>query len=176
MPHIDTPSQMPGIVGLMSFKPEWGSKLSELAQTMLRGDSELTPGERELIAARVSAGNECHFCMSSHAAAARELVEDPAVVDLVITDAPTGLTPRMDALLALADKVRIGGRGMTDVAVAEARDAGASEQDIHDTVLIAAAFCMYNRYVDGLDAVTPRDPAAYRMMGEMLATQGYVRT
>jgi hypothetical protein len=48
--------------------------------------------------------------------------------------------------------------------------------EIHGTVLIAAAFCMYNRYVDGLAMLTPTNPQAYDEIGQRIAREGYVRT
>ncbi len=68
-----------------------------------------------------------------------------------------------------------GGKQVTVEDIARAREQGATDKEIHDTVLIAAAFCMYNRYVDGLATSQPADPGAYREMGKMLAHEGYVR-
>jgi hypothetical protein len=59
--------------------------------------------------------------------------------------------------------------------VGRARKLGATDREIHDTVLIAAAFCMFNRYVDGLGTWQPIDPQAYREMGQRMARVGYVR-
>jgi hypothetical protein len=58
--------------------------------------------------------------------------------------------------------------------VEAARTKGATDRDIHDTVLIAAAFCMFNRYVDGLATWQPDDPEMYKQMGKRLATTGYL--
>jgi uncharacterized peroxidase-related enzyme len=158
------------------FRPETGKPLYELAQVLLRGDSPLTPAERELIATHVSARNNCMFCMSSHAAAARELYgDDRAMVDSVIKDVGSAsLSPKMRALLNIAGKVQLNGKEVTPLDVEIARHHGATDRDIHDTVLIAAAFSMFNRYVDGLASYTPMDPNAYEEMGKRLATQGYV--
>jgi uncharacterized peroxidase-related enzyme len=131
-----------------------------------------------LIAAYVSNGNECYFCTESHAATARELFADRrGLVDLVIRDAEGApITEKMKALLAIADKVRRDGRLVNEADVARARRAGADDKAIHDTVLIAAAFCMFNRYVDGLATWAPREAAAYKQIGEMLTQKGYVRS
>jgi alkylhydroperoxidase family enzyme len=80
----------------------------------------------------------------------------------------------MKALLNIADKVRISGREVSEADIAAAREQGASDMDIHDTVLIAAMFCMFNRYVDGLAATTPDDPAFYNLVGEQRAREGYM--
>lgn len=177
MPHIPIRDGLPGIRGPMDFDPETAEPLSRLAQLLLRRTEGLSPAERELIATHVSTLNECRFCASSHAAAARHLLRDEApLVDAVRTDAASApLTPRMKALLQIAGKVQQGGRGVSEADVAAAHEQGATDAVIHDTVLIAAAFCMYNRYVDGLATWAPEDPAAYEPMGAMLATQGYMR-
>ena len=176
MAHIKVPDGVPGIRSLVMFRPETGKHLYQLAQVLLRDPSPLSPAERELIATHVSARNNCFFCMSSHAAAARELFEDRReVVDCVIHNQPTELlSDKMKALLRIAGKVQESGKLVTDADVREARDSGASDRDIHDTVLIAATFSMFNRYVDGLASLTPTDPKEYEPMGKRMATVGYV--
>lgn len=176
MPHINLPEGLPGITGPMAFRPETAKPLNELAEILLMGPSTLTSGERELIATYVSYQNQCHFCHSCHgAAAAHHLEGREDIVDAVRTDfrnAP--ISDKLKALLAIAGKVRIDGRLVAPEDIAEARAHGATDTEIHDTVLIAAAFCMYNRYVDGLGTWAPQERAAYRPVGERLATQGYV--
>lgn len=176
MAHIALPEGVPGIRSLVMFRPETGKHLYDLAQVLLRGPSPLSPAERELIATHVSARNNCTFCMSSHAAAARELFENTReVVDCVIHNKSTELlSAKMKALLNIAGKVQQSGKLVTDEDVAEARKHGAGDRDIHDTVLIAATFSMFNRYVDGLGSLTPTDPKEYEPMGKRLATMGYV--
>jgi uncharacterized peroxidase-related enzyme len=176
MAHINVPEGVPGIRSLVMFRPETGKHLYDLAQVLLRDPSPLSAAERELIATHVSARNNCMFCMSSHAAAARELFADKReVVDCVIHSQPTSqLSEKMKALLNIAGKVQESGKQVTDDDVAEARKHGAGDRDIHDTVLIAATFSMFNRYVDGLASLTPTDPAEYEPMGKRLATLGYV--
>ena len=175
MPHIPLPEQLPGIRGLLAFRPETGRPLSQLAEALLVGDSPLSRGERETIAAFVSRRNECAFCMDSHAAAARHLLGDEhATVDAVLADPATApVSAKLKTLLAIAAKVQRGGRIVTDDDVAAARAEGATDRDIHDTVLIAAAFSMVNRYVDGLATLRPADPAAYVEMGKRMAENGY---
>jgi uncharacterized peroxidase-related enzyme len=176
MAHIAVPEGIPGIRSLVMFRPETGKYLYELAQVLLRESSPLSPAERELIATHVSARNNCMFCMSSHAAAARELFEDNReVVDCVIGNKSTELlSSKIKALLSIAGKVQQSGKLVTDEDVAEAHKHGAGDRDIHDTVLIAATFSMFNRYVDGLASLTPNDPKEYEPMGKRLATMGYV--
>jgi uncharacterized peroxidase-related enzyme len=176
MAHISVPEGIPGIRSLAMFRPETGKHLYKLAQVLLRDPSPLTPAERELIATHVSAKNNCTFCMSSHAAAARELFADQReVVDCVIGNETTPLlSDKMKALLNIAGKVQQSGKLVTPEDIDEARKFGADDRDIHDTVLIAATFSMFNRYVDGLATLTPTDPKEYEPMGKRLATLGYV--
>jgi uncharacterized peroxidase-related enzyme len=174
--HISLPEGAPGIEGPMIAYPETRRHLSGLAEALLRGPSSLTSAERELIASYVSSGNECFFCTQSHAAAARvHYGEERRVVDLVLADPHAApISAKLKALLAIADKVRRDGRLVQEADVDRARAEGADDKAIHDTVLIAAAFCMFNRYVDGLGTWAPKDPAAYEEAGIRLANQGYV--
>lgn len=176
MAHISVPEGVPGIRSLVLFRPETGKHLYALAQVLLRGDSPLTPAERETIAAYVSSRNNCMFCMKSHAAAARAHYGDQKqIVDCVIDDLSNApISPKLKALLHIAGKVQQSGKSVTAEDVAEARKHGAVDRDIHDAVLIAATFSMFNRYVDGLATLTPTDPEAYQEMGKRLATVGYV--
>jgi uncharacterized peroxidase-related enzyme len=175
MPHIQLPEGLPGITGLLAFRPETAKPLLALAEVLLRGPSTLTSGEREIIATFVSSRNDCYFCQTSHrAAAAHHLSGDYDLVDAVRSDyrnAP--VSPKLKALLTIAASVQQGGRNVTTEEVARARKEGATDLEIHDTVLIAAAFCMYNRYVDGLATFTPTDLRLYDEMGARMAAHGY---
>ncbi len=174
MPHIKVEEGIPGIRSLVLFRPETGKPLYDLAQVLLRSPSPLTESERELIATYVSYKNDCMFCMSSHAAAARCLYgEEKNIVDEVLNDMQqSSVSDKMKALLNIAGKVQILGKEVTTSDIQAARELGADDKTIHDTVLIAAAFCMFNRYVDGLASFTPTDPAVYEEMGKKIAT-GY---
>lgn len=176
MAHIKVTEGVPGIRSLVMFRPESGQYLYALAQVLLRGESPLSAPERELIAAFVSSRNECMFCMSSHAAAARYLFkQDEKVVDFVLDDYPSApISEKLKALLTIAGKVQRSGRDVTREDVDAARAEGAQDRDIHDTVLIAATFSMFNRYVDGLASLTPTDPKEYEAMGKRLGDHGYV--
>lgn len=175
MAYIPVPEGVPGIRSLVLFRPETGKPLYDLAQVLLRGPSPLTEAERELIAAYVSYRNDCMFCMKSHAAAARCLYGDKKnIVDEVLKDMKrSSVSNKMKALLNIAGKVQILGKEVTPGDIAEARALGADDREIHDTVLIAAAFSMFNRYVDGLASFTPTDASAYEEMGKRLAEKGY---
>jgi uncharacterized peroxidase-related enzyme len=176
MPHINVPEGVPGIRSLVMFRPESGQHLYALAQVLLRGESPLSEAERELIAAYVSSRNDCMFCMSSHAAAARYLYKDKKqVVDGVLKDYQgAAVSDKMKTLLHIAGRVQQNGKAVSENDIAQARKQGATDRDIHDTVLIAATFCMFNRYVDGLASLTPTDPVAYEEMGKRLGEKGYV--
>jgi uncharacterized peroxidase-related enzyme len=176
MPHIKLPEGAPGITGPMIAYPETQTHLSGLAEALLRGPSSLTSAERELIAAYVSSGNECYFCTQSHAAAARvHFDEQRGVVDQVLANLQAApVSAKLKALLNIADKVRRDGRLVQAEDIDQARALGADDKAIHDTVLIAAAFCMFNRYVEGLGTWAPKDPAAYEESGLRLAKEGYV--
>lgn len=177
MPHIPLPESLPGIRSLVAYRPDTGRILYELAEALLGTESSLPRAQRELIAASVSAGNECLFCTSSHAAAARHLYgEEAPLVDAVLADAAAApVDDKLRSLLEIAAMVRVSGRDVTTAAVEEARSHGASDREIHDTVLIAAAFSMFNRYVDGLATVAPTEPQVYAEMGRRMAEQGYAR-
>jgi uncharacterized peroxidase-related enzyme len=175
MPHIELQEGLPGMRALQTYRPETAEPLNQLANILLRGPSTLSPGERELIATFVSSRNDCFFCQTIHGAvAACHLGGDENLVAQTKFDADSApLTPKLKALLVIADKVRQGGKHVASDVVDRAREAGATDLEIHDTVLIAAAFCMYNRYVDGLATWAPTDPEFYRQRGEYLARHGY---
>jgi uncharacterized peroxidase-related enzyme len=175
MPYIELGNDEPGILGLLRFRPETGTPLSDLAEVLLRGPNTLSRGERELIASFVSTLNDCRFCASSHGAfAAAQLPEGEALVDSVLTHYSSApVSAKLKALLAIAAAVQQGGRSVTSEAVAAARDAGATDVEIHDAILIAAAFCMYNRYVDGLGTLAPSDSRSYAAMATRIVAEGY---
>ncbi len=177
MAHIALPEGLPGITAGFAFRPETAAPMRQLAEVLLRGSNTLTSGEREMIAAFVSARNGCAFCHASHrAAAAHHLDGNYELVDAgghSPDDAP--VSPKLRALLHIAARVQQGGKHVTADDVAHARSQGATDLEIHDTVLIAAAFCMFNRYVDGLASWTPADDALYHEMGRRMAAEGYVR-
>jgi uncharacterized peroxidase-related enzyme len=175
MPHIALPEGLPGITAAFAFRPETAKPMRALAQVLLRGPNSLTTAEREMIAAFVSTRNDCYFCQTSHAAAAAELLNgDYELVDSVrFNYQNAGVSPKLQSLLAIAGKVQESGKLVTAEDISAARTQGATDLEIHDTVLIAAMFCMCNRYVDGLATPTPRDHSLYREMGKRLAEAGY---
>jgi uncharacterized peroxidase-related enzyme len=175
VPHITVPEGVPGIRSLFAFRPEVAQPLSVLADVLLHAESSLSRGERELIAAYVSSLNDCEFCHQSHAAVAScHLGDEGSTVTAVVRDAYSApVSPKMKALLAIAARVQRSGREVRPSDIERARKEGATDIEIHDTVLIAAAFCMFNRYVDGLAAPTPTDAAGYRERARYVAEHGY---
>ncbi len=175
MPHIPIPAGLPGIRGLFTFSPETAKPLCELANVLLHVPGTLSPGERELIATFVSSRNDCHYCQTSHGAvAAVHLGGDEALVAEVKRDFEAApISNKLKALLAIAAKVQQGGKSVRTEDVDRARAQGATDQEIHDAVLIAAAFCMFNRYVDGLATWAPQEPESYRARAAVLAEKGY---
>ena len=176
MPHIQLPDGLQGIRGPMAFRPDTAKPLNELAEILLHAPNSLAPGERELIATYVSHLNDCYFCQTVHGAiAAAHLDGDEDLVRRVKADFQhADISAKLKALLVIASKVQRGGKHVTASDVEEARQAGATDIEIHDTVLIAAAFCMYNRYVDGLATWQPEDEDLYRQRGKKTARDGYV--
>src|SRR5580704_12467300 len=177
MAHINLPEGYPGIRGLFMYSPTTAHPLNLLVQTLLHdpATSTLTPGERELIATYTSNLNTCKYCASTHGAIAKyqlggngglvaEVLKDPSIAEI---------SDKLKALLAIAAKVQVNGKQVTPADIAFARSQGATDKEIHDAVLIAAAFCMYNRYVDGLATWAPDDPAIYDAIGKQRATEGY---
>src|ERR1017187_1726537 len=178
MAHITLTEGLPGIVGLLAFRPETAAPMRVLSEFLLRGPNSLTSAEREIIATYTSSQNDCYFCQMGHgAAAAHYLGGNLDLIDDVKRDFRTApISNKLKALLAIAGQVQKGGKHVTTEDIERARQEGATDLEIHDTVLIAAAFCMYNRYVDGLGTWAPKDPKVYLPMGARLAEEGYVHS
>lgn len=176
MAHINLQNDLPGIRGLMAFRPETAKPLNELAEILLRDeDNTLSKGERELIGAYVSSLNDCFFCQNVHGAMAQHYLQrDSKFIDAIKYDfTSTDISPKLKALLSVAAGVQKGGRHVTPLLIKNARTAGAADREIHDTVLIAAAFCMLNRYVDGLATWAPTNREVYIERAELRANEGY---
>ncbi len=176
MAHIKLPEGLPGIRGPMAFRPETAKPLNELAEVLLRSDNTLTRGERELIATYVSSLNDCFFCQNAHGGIAQHYLEcDMTFIDSVKKNfEATPISDKMKALLSIAASVQKSGKQVTPQQIERARQKGATDREIHDTVLIAAAFCMFNRYVDGLGTSAPQDRDFYIKRGKQRAEEGYL--
>ena len=179
MAHIDLGNELPGIRGLMAYRPETAKPLNELVELLLRDDNNtLSRGERELIGTYVSSLNDCFFCQNVHGAFAGYYLQcDIHQIDSIKKDfTSTDISEKMKALLSIAGSVQKGGKQVTTEQIDEARNTGATDREIHDTVLIAAAFCMYNRYVDGLGTWAPQDRQFYIDRAPVRAAEGYINT
>jgi uncharacterized peroxidase-related enzyme len=176
MPHIPLPEHLPGITGLLEYRLDTAMPIRELTQLLLRGESTLSQAERELIAALVSSRNCTAFCNAAHTKAADLLLGESDTAEAVKTDIETApVSDKMKALLQIAALAQQSGSAVTSDAIARAHNAGASDREIHDTVLITALFCLYNKYVDGLATVAPSDPSYYDMLGDRIVNRGYNR-
>lgn len=175
MAHINLPEGLSGIRGPMAFRPQTAKPLNDLAEVLLRNENTLSRGDRELIATYVSALNDCFFCQNAHGGIAQHYLQcDMAFIDLVKRDyESTSISEKMKSLLTIAGSVQKGGKHVTTAQVEKAKSLGATDMEIHDTVLIAAAFCMFNRYVDGLGTWAPQDRSIYVQRGARRAEEGY---
>ena len=159
----------------MAFRPETAGPMGRLAEILLREDNGITRAERELIGTYVSHLNNCFCCDQSHGAiACIYLNGNNNLVEQIRADYKNADIPdKLKALLNIAGKVQQSGKSVTPEDILKAREAGASDLEIHDTVLIAAAFCMFNRYVDGLATTTPTDLTSYPFRAKQIVEKGY---
>jgi uncharacterized peroxidase-related enzyme len=176
MPYIPVEEHLPGITGLLEYRKDSAEPIRDLTQFLLRGPNTLTEGERELIATVVSHNNECKFCSAAHNAATTLLLGESNTAACVRENIETApVSEKMKALLTIAAQVQKSGKAVTTESVNRAKLAGATDVEIHDTVLIAALFCLYNRYVDGLATVAPTDPKFYEGLADRIVNHGYTR-
>ena len=176
MAFINLENDLPGIRGPMQYSPETGKALNEIAEILLHDDNNtLSRGDREMIAAYVSSLNDCFYCQNVHGALAQHYYAcDIQLIDDIKKDySLTPISPKLKALLSIAGSVQKGGKYVTAEQIEQAKDLGATDNEIHDTVLIAAAFCMFNRYVDGLNTWAPQDRQVYVDRAKMRAEEGY---
>jgi uncharacterized peroxidase-related enzyme len=177
MPHIPLPGHLPGITGLLEYRLDTAYPIRDLTQILLRGESTLTQAERELIATVVSHGNQCKFCTTAHTAAADILLGETETSEKVKHDLESApVSEKMKALLRIAKAVQKSGKQVTTELIKKAKDEGATDLELHDTVLIAALFCLYNKYVDGMASVTPDNSEFYRTLGDKIVNYGYLRS
>lgn len=176
MSHIPLESHLPGITGLLEYRRDSAEPIRELTQLLLRGPSSLSEAERELIATIVSFDNECVFCTTAHSTVTDMLYKDSSITEMVKKDIDSApLSDKIKALLNIARLVTQSGRNVSEEAVQRAKSFGATDIEIHDTVLIAALFCLYNRYVDGLATHLPSNSNYFHDLAGRLTDKGYVR-
>lgn len=175
MAYINLPEGLPGIRGPMAFRPETSKPLNELAEVLLRSENSLSRADREVIATHVSYLNDCFFCQNAHGGIAQHYLQcDLKEMDAIKMNPLTAnISEKLKALLVIAGSVQQSGKRVTQQQVDKARSLGATDLEIHDTVLIAAAFCMFNRYVDGLGTWAPDDRMFYVNRGKERAEAGY---
>ncbi len=176
MAFINLQNDFPGIRGPMAFSPATGKALNELAEILLHDEKNtLTRGERELIGAYVSSENDCFYCQNVHGALAQHYFQSDMqfIDDIKKNYKSTSISPKLKSLLSIAGSVQKGGKYVTTEQIQHAKELGATDKEIHDTVLIAAAFCMFNRYVDGLNTWAPQDRQVYVDRAKMRAEEGY---
>jgi uncharacterized peroxidase-related enzyme len=175
MPYIDVDKDLPGIRSLMAFRPETAEPLGALAEILLRDKTGLSPAERELIATHVSHLNDCFYCDHSHGAIVTCYMDgNHEIVDAVRNNIKTApVSEKLKSLLQIAGKVQKSGKSVLPEDIENARNQGATDRDIHDTVLIAAAFCLFNRYVDGLASIAPKDMSSYPLRARQIVESGY---
>jgi uncharacterized peroxidase-related enzyme len=176
MAYIDLQNDLPGIRGPMMYRPETGAILNELAEVLLHDENNsLSRGDREMIGAYVSSENDCFFCQQVHGAMAQYYYQcDMHFIDSIKKDyQTTEISEKLKTLLSIAGSVQKGGKFVTADQIEAAKKLGATDREIHDTVLIAAAFCMFNRYVDGLNTWAPSDRQVYLERAPMRAQDGY---
>lgn len=175
MAHIAIPEGLPGIIGPLSLRPDVAKPLSEFCEVLMRAENSLTRGERELIATYVSSLNDCFFCQNAHGGLAQHYLQcDMSDIDSIVYEYQNApISEKLKALLSIAGSVQRGGKNVSVNQIATAKSLGATDMEIHDTVLIAAAFCMFNRYVDGLDTWAPTDREFYIARAPQRAEEGY---
>lgn len=175
MAYISLDDALPGMRGLLSYRPVIAPPLMTLMQVLMRSNEGLSMGEREVIATYVSSLNDCYNCHSIHGEVAQCFYESlPDLISQIKTDFRSAeISDKFKALLSIAGSVQKGGKHVTEAQISKAREEGATDLEIHDTVLIAALFCFYNRYIDGLGIVSKDTPESLKQRGKMMAEQGY---
>lgn len=161
--------------GLLAFRPAIAPAITALTETLLRSEEGLSRGERELIGAFVSALNDCFICQHVHGAVAQcHLGVGDDFIEKVKQDfQQTPLSEKMKSLLAIAESTQRSGAFVTSEQVESAQKAGASDLEIHDTVLITSLFCLFNRYLDGLGVTSEDNLETFRQRGRLIAEKGY---
>jgi uncharacterized peroxidase-related enzyme len=175
MPHISIPEGLPGIRGPLSLRPDVAKPLSAFMEVLMRDENALSRGERELIATYVSYLNNCFFCENAHGGVAQHYLQcDLHFLQQVKNNFEDAtLSEKMKSLLSIAASVQKGGKHVADEQIKRAKNLGATDIEIHDTVLIAAAFCFFNRYTDGLATWAPTDVNFYIERAPQIAAKGY---
>lgn len=137
---------VPNVLKAYAHDIERLNAFAELYNVLMLGNSGLSKLEREMIAVVVSAHNRCHYCLTAHGAAVRELSGDPALGEaLVMNYRVAPLSDRHRAMLDFASKIAAASNEIEEPDRQTLRDAGFAEKDIWDIAEVAAFFNMTNR-------------------------------
>ncbi|CAN5573861.1 carboxymuconolactone decarboxylase family protein [soil metagenome] len=161
------------IWSLFAFNPETTSHLMRFTQGVMHDAAPISPGLRELIAAYVSALNQCEFCLKCHAAVASELLGSEQLVAGVIADVETSALPENEkALMRFVRKVTLELSDSRESDILELKTHGWSDEAIYYAIMACALFNFYNRWItaSGVHAVSQESHTNY---GKLLAQRGY---
>jgi alkylhydroperoxidase family enzyme len=175
MPHIALQSGVTGIRGPIVFRPAMAGPLRQLAGILLHAQHTLSQGEREPISTYVSSLNGCNYRCTVHGYTAGSRLGGEVVTCPIADPERAPISEKLRVLLLIAARVQGSGRCVAAGDVERARRLEATDLEIHAMVLVAAAFCMYNRYVDGLAAWDPGDEQIYRDVANRVVKVGYTR-
>ena len=161
------------VLDIFQQNPNRYSALVEFIQTVMRGESALTAGERELIAAYVSGLNACDYCYGSHQAIATELNVDPKLLEAILTDVATApIEERLSPVFALVRKLTLNPSKTIQADVDAILEAGWNEQAIEDVICVCALFNFMNRFVNGYGLELPNQEQL-AVMAKGINTEGY---
>lgn len=160
----------------LKWEPDIGVPFSQLNQAVMRGDAPFTPGERECIAAYVSALNACHYCQSEHTAVAEALGMPAGLLPQLLRDVHTAeVSEALRAALVYARKLTVAPARLCQADVDAFFAAGHDERALYFVVFVTAVFTMSNRIVQGLGLAAP-GPQGMQEAVERLQHQGYAGT
>lgn len=173
MPYLPSLPANAVLLDLFKAYPDLYEPLLEYHEVLLRGPSPLSVGQRELIAAFVSALNACHYCHGVHAATAERFGISPTILAALVQDVTAApVDAPLKPILLYVRKLTLSPAKMTAEDAEAVYAAGWDERALHDAVAICALFNLMNRLVDGL-GIDAGDEY-FRLASERLARVGYV--
>jgi uncharacterized peroxidase-related enzyme len=153
-------------------REHFGDPFTDWVHHVLRGPSEWTVGERELMATFVSRLNQCRFCADSHAAIV-DASMGPDIAIAIERDWRTApLPPRLMAILVLLEVLTLRPQEFGPAQLAAARAAGITEAGVRDAIHLCAIFCTINRIADAIDFAVP-NAQARAADAKVLLRRGY---
>jgi len=160
----------------LKHEPDIGVPFAQLNQAVMRGEAPFTPGERELIAAYVSALNACHYCRSEHTAVAESFGMPAGLLEQLLLDVQAAeVSEALRAALVYARKLTVSPMHLGQADVDAFFAAGHDERALYFVVFVTALFTMSNRIVHGLGLATP-GPQGMQEAVARLHSQGYAGT